>query len=825
MLLMISVKNACRNGWFEVTDADELLALANEISSTFCGAENITVEPTDAQHIISKVMPRFYPQMKMDHIIVSLKAQPGYDILVADFHISKSMPPTRQERIRLFVVQTDNMETSSCITSPPQVNFLLNGKGVERRTNVSMDSGPQFPTDVTTMLRYGTNLIQAIGYFNGNYIIAIVYMSSVPSPDPMVLQDYIQPAAADLASVDAEIIEGPSRISVNCPISYKRINTPVKGHLCRHHQCFDYDNYMEINSRKPSWRCPHCNQPVSCTDLRIDRNMVKVLREVGADVADVLISADGSWEVVAEYDGHPDQLPDRSLTGQQDGLEHCEPKRFQNIVANVVDLTMEETDGINVVRSSTATEALMGYGNESFTNSCDTEDRKPFQDALEGLPVTENLSESAVVNSTLETVQEASFQTVHDFWSRILSSVSASNGSVVSTTGMDEYLSMESMLAPVLTDAVSPALNRVPMDGCSLTQSATVSQNVPQVGQIVATENLQLQQPRFGNSIVIGETERPSISRHVSRVPVAIQALPAQTQVPNLHHLRARANVLSANPMIANGNPPNVPQSSPSVAANQDGFNVNQDVEDVHYVPNQSFQVGARTSSEQQRTGSYGASIGVSPGHQNTHHQRSAHLRVPQTISQPANVVQQFSRFPSMHVQPSAQGVVGLAAAGTTDHHTRLMIPHHPSQMARPTGVTSQLQTARSASSYTAPDGFRLSFGEHRRNLGSGTQSIPIAESFPEMPSEQNWRPTGRMRGSLAGRAYSAALSQFMVQPTNPVQARAPITTMAAISSEQLQVHISNSIHANGQSQAYSTVGPADRSGSSSILPEQSSML
>lgn len=90
---------------------------------------------------------------------------------------------------------------------------MLNGKGVEKRTNVTMvrvlplncvkeisflksfsyaglvkkrkkkrklqtslfvsfvsldqDSGPQLPTDVTPMLKYGTNLIQVIGKFIG----------------------------------------------------------------------------------------------------------------------------------------------------------------------------------------------------------------------------------------------------------------------------------------------------------------------------------------------------------------------------------------------------------------------------------------------------------------------------------------------------------------------------------------------------------------------------------------------------------------------------------------------------------------------------------
>lgn len=32
---------------------------------------------------------------------------------------------------------------------------------------------------------------------------------------------------------------------------------------------------MEMNFRKPSWRCPCCNTPTSGIDLRIDQNIVK----------------------------------------------------------------------------------------------------------------------------------------------------------------------------------------------------------------------------------------------------------------------------------------------------------------------------------------------------------------------------------------------------------------------------------------------------------------------------------------------------------------------------------------------------------------------
>ncbi|CAL5330734.1 unnamed protein product [Camellia sinensis] len=157
--------------------------------------------------------------MKMGQILAFLEVKPGYGTFAYDFHILKNAKPSAEDKVRLFVAQTDNIETSSCITTPPQVNFLLNGKGVDKRTNVFMDTGPQLPTVVMHMLKYGTNLLQVVGQFSGNYIIVVAYMGVISNLDRPVLQDCVQPAVAALDS-DSEIIEGPSRISLNCPIRY-----------------------------------------------------------------------------------------------------------------------------------------------------------------------------------------------------------------------------------------------------------------------------------------------------------------------------------------------------------------------------------------------------------------------------------------------------------------------------------------------------------------------------------------------------------------------------------------------------------------------------
>lgn len=48
------------------------------------------------------------------------------------------------------------------------------------------------------------------------------------------------------------------QISLMCPITFKRIVLPARGHECKHIQCFDLESYLQLNCERGSWRCPVC---------------------------------------------------------------------------------------------------------------------------------------------------------------------------------------------------------------------------------------------------------------------------------------------------------------------------------------------------------------------------------------------------------------------------------------------------------------------------------------------------------------------------------------------------------------------------------------
>lgn len=64
----------------------------------------------------------------------------------------------------------------------------------------------------------------------------------------------------------------------------------------------------------------------------------------------------------------------------------------------------------------------------------------------------------------------------------------------------------------------------------------------------------------------------------------------------------------------------------------------------------------------------------------------------------------------------------------------------------------------------------------------SSTQ-VGNSDGLPELPVDENWRPTGMMRGSLTGSAYSRAIDRYLGQPAQQQNQTRPPSTSDARSS------------------------------------------
>jgi len=49
-----------------------------------------------------------------------------------------------------------------------------------------------------------------------------------------------------------------------------RIQTPARGGMCKHIQCFDALSFLKMNEQKPTWICPVCGKSSPFSNLIID---------------------------------------------------------------------------------------------------------------------------------------------------------------------------------------------------------------------------------------------------------------------------------------------------------------------------------------------------------------------------------------------------------------------------------------------------------------------------------------------------------------------------------------------------------------------------
>eukprot|EP00252_Welwitschia_mirabilis_P011032 TRINITY_DN24805_c0_g1_i1.p1 TRINITY_DN24805_c0_g1~~TRINITY_DN24805_c0_g1_i1.p1 ORF type:complete len:936 (-),score=165.71 TRINITY_DN24805_c0_g1_i1:83-2890(-) len=798
MVLMLSVKNACVNGWFLTADKNELLPMVKETMNCFTNVgEDKVPESSTAFPIISHVISRYYPRLKLNSIVLSFEAKAGYDCHVVDVRMSRK---PAAEKMCLFVARIDNLETSACLITPPQVSFVINGKGVDKRCIISMDTGPQMPTDISNLLKLGINLLQAVGDFNGHYLIAVISMSECPSALPASkLPDYVAPPIS-VSGIDDEIIEGPSKISLNCPISYQRIVIPVKGSLCRHHQCFDYENFMEINSRRPSWRCPYCNGHLTSQDLRIDQMMLKVLKEVDESISDILIHKDGSWKAVTRDDDTINHSDMGNLVNSSGAMLNNAGRGNESHEIHIVDLTNETSEGI-----------LDGFEKPSMTQQCgslyslqqqnqdvgNTTESKPDIEMLRRASITSTLSIFSAVcpitqSNSRFNVQAAAEASARD---RCQVSVPASMNTLVMPMQEPRYIARASdtFSAPILTDAVSCSLNQTPMDTQNLSEATNSLQTMASaiMPSLVGCPVYQIQSIRE-NPPLSAEYDR-HCSRMVSRVPIAVQALPAQTQVANVFPRTSSFQPNCSSPFPFHSdierqhlvsqhhqNLRSYPEVSTVAPLQMQSQGQNQ-------FSNHAFlstmnmqnptQRGMRNSQEVQCRPTVRTSFQLSQEQQNS----PASDWRPPIPAQSQQIGHQLAQL-----SPSVGQMAVVSEASNLPSYMTNRQPHVPqcaflnvrpcsSQYSVPLAAT--IPSSQRLGNIQNIDKSRQGNMDQRRQLGS--MSMSHTQGL-----EQAWRPTGRMRGSIApGRVGSTAANLYLSQqrfPTNSGPPYLPAFTSSA---------------------------------------------
>lgn len=85
-------------------------------------------------------------------------------------------------------------------------------------------------------------------------------------------------------------------VSLTCPCSMVRIQTPVRSTSCKHVQCFDLFSFLKLQQHVPLWTCPICDIPILYKKkLRVDFFFKSLLESVSDKYDLVVLKPDGSY--------------------------------------------------------------------------------------------------------------------------------------------------------------------------------------------------------------------------------------------------------------------------------------------------------------------------------------------------------------------------------------------------------------------------------------------------------------------------------------------------------------------------------------------------
>ncbi|CAK5280202.1 unnamed protein product, partial [Mycena citricolor] len=96
-------------------------------------------------------------------------------------------------------------------------------------------------------------------------------------------------------SEDDDIVAGPQKMSLKCPLSYARVSTPCRSSKCPHPQCFDAAMWYSVMEQTSTWLCPVCERTLEPAELIVDGYFDEILKSSPDSVEDVIVEADGQW--------------------------------------------------------------------------------------------------------------------------------------------------------------------------------------------------------------------------------------------------------------------------------------------------------------------------------------------------------------------------------------------------------------------------------------------------------------------------------------------------------------------------------------------------
>jgi len=219
---------------------------------------------------------------------------------------------------------------ASPVMYPTEFSLKVNDFWVVSRTVQQTNSkSKSFSTghDITVPCRPGRNVMLITGAKSyQSYYIAVQWMEvhSVETLSSRVTEkktmDFEAAKNRILKKFDAEseVQAVSSKVSILDPLVKSKLKIPARASTCNHIECFDLNNYLMMNERIRTWKCPVCSKQAAYDDLVVDAFFLKLLANLPNDeISEVEITPEGQWKFPLPEDEKPKPKVKRKETKVQ----------------------------------------------------------------------------------------------------------------------------------------------------------------------------------------------------------------------------------------------------------------------------------------------------------------------------------------------------------------------------------------------------------------------------------------------------------------------------------------------------------------------------
>lgn len=212
--------------------------------------------------------------------------------------------------IRLFgqILQPENSTRTASCEFPIALQLKVNDKAVEANTRgMKNKRGTTVPPDVSDLIRpeRATQRLETyyshcaeIRYGIWAYVVEAQSMTQVlndiktkriPREKPLqIIRSFYS---------DEDVVVDNYPLKLKCPVSFSRMEVPVRSVFCKHVQCFDGRSFLQMQHQAAQWRCPVCDDPMSYASLAVDDFMSEILAQAPESADNVSLLKDGSYEI------------------------------------------------------------------------------------------------------------------------------------------------------------------------------------------------------------------------------------------------------------------------------------------------------------------------------------------------------------------------------------------------------------------------------------------------------------------------------------------------------------------------------------------------